>query len=90
MTLGIVGVRRDMSSLQAGRAVVAGLWAEKSAIKGSCEQKPGLAEGFSPSALLRLGPWAAVRHAFSSVQDTPSLHPSCLSSWEESPQMASA
>lgn len=69
-----------------GRAVVAGLWAEKNSIKGICEQKPGLAEGFSPSALLRLSPWGCVRLAFSSAQDAPGLHPSCLCYSEESPQ----
>lgn len=60
-----------------GSAMVAGLWTEKNSIKGICEQKPGLAEGFSLSALLRLSPWGCVRLAFSSAQDAPGLHPSC-------------
>lgn len=48
VTLGIAGVT---SSLWVGGAVVAGFWAEKNSIKGSCEQR-----GSSLSALLRRSP----------------------------------
>lgn len=56
VTLGIASVRRDRASLRVGRAVVAGFWAEKNSIKGSCEQR-----GPSPTVLLRRSPCASVR-----------------------------
>lgn len=53
VTLGIAGVRRDTSSLRAGLWLL-GSGLRGAPIKGSGEQKPGLAEGSSPSALQTL------------------------------------
>lgn len=71
-TLGVDGFRRDTSSLQGCIcALVAGLWAEKSSTQGNGEQKSGVDEGSSPSALYRLRPWGSVTDVQSPLLRTP-------------------
>lgn len=52
-------------------ALVARLWAEKSSTQGNGEQKSGVDEDSSPSALYRLCPWGSVTDVQSPLLRTP-------------------
>ena len=65
------GTRYHCRAVSVHSALVARPWAEKSSTQGNGEQKSGVDEGSSPSALYRLCPWGSVTDVQSPLLRTP-------------------